>query len=132
MQPGLTLAGVLVLVADDDNDVRDAVTLLLEYYGASVRAVATADEALEAIRAEIPDVLIADLAMPGGGGYALIRRVRALPAGRGGLVPAAALTAHIRPEDVAEVLSAGFQYHLPKPVDADRLVAVVAILSGKE
>jgi CheY-like chemotaxis protein len=73
-------------------------------------------------------VLLADLAMPREDGYALIRKVRGLPAERGGAVPAAALTAHASGNDRTRVLAAGFQMHLPKPVDPGALAAAVARL----
>ena len=77
----------------------------------------------------MPDVLLSDIGMPGESGYDLIRQVRALPRDRGGDVPAAALTAYVRPEDRRKVLGAGFMMHVPKPVDPAELVAVVAALA---
>jgi CheY-like chemotaxis protein len=93
--PGLDdvyLGGVSVLVVDDCNLVRATVAAMLEHYGATVTAVASADEALEALVRERPDVLVSDLAMPDKGGYWLIGQVRALRPERGGATPAAALT----------------------------------------
>lgn len=127
-----SLGGVRILVVDDDPDSREAVTSVLEHYGAVVTAVGSAAAALEAIQIEPPGVLLADLSMPGMDGYALIRRIRALPPERGGRTPAAALSAHAGAEERARTLQAGFQYHLAKPVEADRLVAVITILATKE
>ena len=78
-----------------------------------------------------PEVLISDIAMPGEDGYSLIRKVRLLPAGRGGTVPAVALTAHAKIEDRITILSAGFQMYLAKPADPNELVAVVGSLTNK-
>ena len=85
-----------------------------------------AAEAMEILRAQPPDVLLSDIAMPGEDGYALIREVRALAADRGGRVPAAALTAYATLEDRRKALQAGYNEHLPKPVDPLRLIATVA------
>jgi CheY-like chemotaxis protein len=126
------IAGVRVLVVDDDPQSREAVASVLEHFGAAVTAVGSALAALQAIQLDPPDVLLADVLMPGMDGYALIRRVRALPPDRGGRTPAAALTAHAGAEERARVLQAGFQYHLAKPVEIDRLLAVIAILAAKE
>ena len=88
----------------------------------------SAAEALEAIVADIPDLLISDIGMPGEDGYELIRRVRELPAENGGRVPAIALTAYARAEDRMQALRAGYQMHVPKPVELAELVAVAASL----
>ena len=91
-------------------------------------AFATTAEALLALEEQRPDVLVSDIGMPGEDGYAFIRRVRALGPDRGGQVPAAALTAYAKGEDGQRVLSAGFQVHLPKPVQPSRARPVVATL----
>src|SRR6266567_7771532 len=126
------LHGVRVLVVDDMLDVRDVVTEILERGGAVVTAVGTAEEALEVLQRERPNVLLSDLSMPGKGGYWLIGQVRALPPERGGTTPAAALTAYTGPEHRARVLRAGFQYHVPMPIGILELTGVVAILALKE
>ena len=100
-------------------------------YGADVTTVGSADEALEALERERPDVLLSDLAMPGKGGYWLIGRVRALPPERGGATPAAALTGFTGPEHRASILRAGFQYHIEKPVTLTNLAGIVALLALK-
>lgn len=124
------LIGLRVLLVDDDLDSREIMTTLLELYGASVTAVGSAREALQALRQNTPDVLLSDLSMPGEDGYALIGKVRALPPDRGGRVPAAAVTARTSAEDRRRVLAAGFQVHVPKPVHAMELATVVARLGG--
>jgi PAS domain S-box-containing protein len=124
------LSGLRVAVVDDENDVRDFLSTSLREYGAEVTALASAEEALDALQRQAPDVLVSDVAMPGDDGLALIRRVRALPAERGGLTPAVALTAFARSDDTSRLLAAGFQVHLPKPVEPRKLAAVVARLAG--
>lgn len=96
-----------------------------------MRACATAETALEELEPFRPHVLLSDVEMPREDGYELIRRVRALPASRGGTVPAAAITAYGRTEDRVRALSAGFTTYLPKPVDPSELAAVVATLAAR-
>jgi CheY-like chemotaxis protein len=132
LNDGPRLDGVRVLVVDDARAVRDVVTHILLQDGAKVTAVGSAEEALAALQWERPDVLLSDLAMPGKGGYWLIGQVRALPPERGGVTPAAALTAFSGPEHRASVLRAGFQLHVEKPIGLDALVEVVATLALKE
>ncbi len=129
--PALSLEGVSVLVVDDDPDALQLISMLLEERGARVRAVGSSAEAMAALEAERPDVLISDIEMPEKDGYALIRDIRALPPERGGRVPAAALTAYARTEDRMQALLAGFHLHLPKPVQPAELAAVVASLAGR-
>jgi CheY-like chemotaxis protein len=126
------LDGVRVLVVDDAPYVRDVVTQMLKSSGAQVTAVASAEEALDALQRERPDVLLSDLSMPGKGGYWLIGQVRMLPLGLGGATPAAALTAYTTAEHRASVLRAGYQHHVAKPVGLNELIGVVAILALKE
>ena len=125
------LNGVRVLLVDDCWHVRATVAAMLEYFGAVVTVVGLADEALEAVERERPDVLLSDLAMPDKGGYWLIGRVRALPPERGGTTPAAALTGFTGPEHRASVLRAGFQYHIEKPVTLHDLAEIVSLLALK-
>ncbi len=125
------LLGVHVLVVDDVPQVRAVVTEVLEWQGARVTAVATAERALELVEQLRPDVLLSDLEMPQKGGYWLIGRVRALAPERGGLTPAACLTGSADPDDRVSILKAGFQYHLAKPVHMSSLVGVVGLLALK-
>lgn len=120
-----------VLVVDDDADARNLISTVLEERGARVLAVAGAQEALTELDRSRPDVLLSDIEMPGGDGYALIRKIRARPAEQGGRLPAAALTAYARTEDRMQALLAGFHLHLPKPVQPAELAAVVASLVGR-
>jgi signal transduction histidine kinase/ActR/RegA family two-component response regulator len=125
------LAGLNVLVVDDQADVREALTGLLERHGARVRVAAAVEAALEAFRQEVPDVLVSDIGMPGEDGCELLRKLRLLPAEGGGQVPALAVSAYGREEDRQKSLSAGFQFHLSKPVPPAELVAHVARLAGR-
>ncbi len=125
------LAGVRVVAVDDDADARKLLHTVLTRCHAQVTVVGTAAEALEAVRRERPDVLLSDVEMGGEDGYTLIGKVRALPPEEGGRTPAAALTAYARVEDRTRALRAGFQMHVPKPVEPSELVAVVANLAGR-
>jgi PAS domain S-box-containing protein len=122
------LDGLKVLVVDDEPDTRELLKAGLGQCGAKVTAAGSATEALEAIVAAVPDLLISDIGMPGEDGYELIRRIRELPAESGGKVPAIALTAYARVEDRMQALRAGYQMHVPKPVEMAELVAVAASL----
>ncbi len=122
---------VRILLVEDEDDAREIIARILEQQGAVVIGVASAGEALEALARERPDVLLSDIGMPIEDGYSLIRKVRQLPADDGGRVPAAALTAFARAEDRMQALLAGFQLHLPKPVQPAELLAVVSSLAGR-
>ncbi|MGI8889724.1 MAG: ATP-binding protein [Chthoniobacterales bacterium] len=123
------LDGVRVVAVDDDADARRLLQTVLSRCNAKVTAVASAAEALAAVRSERPDVLLSDIEMPNESGYDLIRQVRALPAEEGGETPAAALTAYARVADRTRALRAGFQMHVPKPVEPSELIAVIANLA---
>jgi signal transduction histidine kinase len=123
-----TLAGMRILVVDDEDDAREAMAVLLGQAGAVVDSVGSVAEAMDLLRERPPDVLLSDIAMPGDDGYALIRQVRALAADRGGRVPAAALTAYATLEDRRKALLAGYNEHIAKPVDPTRLIATVVSL----
>jgi PAS domain S-box-containing protein len=131
MAPAGSLAGVSVLLVDDEADARELFKTLLERSGARVTAVASGAEAFSAFTASPPDVVVSDIEMPEENGYDLIRRFRALPPERGGQTPAAALTAYARTEDRMRALRAGFQIHVSKPVQPAELVAVVANLARR-
>jgi signal transduction histidine kinase len=122
------LRGVRVLVVDDEDDAREATVVLLRQAGIAVAGASSAEQALEALEREVPDVLLSDIAMPGEDGYDLIRRVRVRTPEQGGRVPAAALTAYATQEDRARALRSGYDEHLPKPVDPGRLLSTIAAL----
>jgi PAS domain S-box-containing protein len=125
------LTDIRVLIVDDGEDVREMVTAVLGQCGATVRAVATAGEALRALAELAPHVLVIELELHGETGFSLIQKVRALPAERGGQVPAAALSVYGRTDDRVQALLAGFQIHLLKPVQPAELIAVVASLAAR-
>jgi two-component system, chemotaxis family, CheB/CheR fusion protein len=125
------LAGLRVLVVDDESDAREALVGLLERYGAEVRSAASVTAAMDALHSALPDVLISDVGMPGADGYELIRRVRLLPAGAGGRLPSLAVSAYATPEHRKKLKQSGFQRHLEKPVAAAELVTAVAQLAGR-
>jgi signal transduction histidine kinase/ActR/RegA family two-component response regulator len=125
------LTGLRVLVVDDEPDARELFARTLSECGAQALVAASAAEALAAIERERPDVLLADIGMPGEDGYALIDKIRRLPPERGGRTPAAALTAYAHAEDRTRALRAGFQIHLPKPVKSAELVNAIANLAGR-
>lgn len=121
------LSGARVLVVDDDPDTREVLKTVLESAGAEVVLSASAVDTRTAFVHTHPDLLIADIGMPGEDGYALISSIREMETGTSH-VPAIALTARTRPEDVEQALAAGFQLHLAKPIDSSRLVESVVSL----
>jgi len=125
------LEGVRVLIVDDEADARHLLNTMLGQYGAQVMTVASTSEALSALPQFHPDVLVSDIGMPEEDGYALIRKLRAISPEQGGGIPAVALTAYARAEDRAQALLAGFQLHIPKPVNPVELAAVIANLAGR-
>jgi CheY-like chemotaxis protein/two-component sensor histidine kinase len=125
------LKGLRVLVVDDEPDARDLVRRLLADCGAEVETAGSARDALAAFTRRPPDLLLSDIGMPEQDGYELIRRVRQLGRDQGGRVPAIALTAFARSEDRTRALMAGYQLHIPKPVEAPELLASVAALAWR-
>jgi PAS domain S-box-containing protein len=127
--PEISLKDVNVLVIDDEPDACNLLKLLLKSAGASVYLARSADEGIEQLKTKSVDVLICDIGMPDVDGYTLIRRVRALDDPQKSEVAAVALTAYARLEDRTEAVRAGFQNHLPKPVEPAELLAVVHSLA---
>ncbi|MEH2002407.1 MAG: ATP-binding protein [Nostoc sp.] len=125
------LDGLRVLIVDDEADARHLLTTILTTYGIQVIAAASACEALLALQQFRPHILVSDISMPQEDGYTLIKKVRALPTEEGGRIPAVALTAYARAEDRTQALLAGFQLHVPKPVNPGELAAVIANLTGR-
>lgn len=121
-----SLAGLRLLVVDDDPDTRVLLTILFEEYKAKVIAVACASEAIAALEYLRPHILISDIKMPSEDGCSLIREVRNLDGKQGGQILAIALSAYAGEEDRARALSAGFQEYVTKPIDIDQFAAVVA------
>ena len=125
------LAGLKVLVLDDERDARELVQVILERAGAVVTLASNAAEALEIIRKNKPDVVISDIGMPEEDGYVFIRKLRMLSRAEGGRIPAVALTAYTRPADRRKALVAGFQNHAAKPIEPQELLMVIANLAGR-
>jgi PAS domain S-box-containing protein len=125
-----SLANVRVVVVDDDPDTREVLKTVLSQVGAHVMAADSASQALAQITATPPDVIIADIGMPGEDGYSFIQKVRQSNPDRGGSAPAIALTAFARREDRERALAAGYQRHLSKPLNPSTLVQAVADLLG--
>jgi len=123
-----TLHGTRVLVVDDDPDAREILRAMLEDAGATVATTASAGETRALMGQLRPDLLIADIGMPNEDGYSLIRSVRALESDLTGHVPAIALTAHARAEDIDRAFASGFQVHVAKPVEASHLLSTIATL----
>jgi CheY-like chemotaxis protein len=126
-----SLAGLKVLVVEDELDSRELIIAVLTQCNATVTAVNSAQEALAAITRIQPDILISDIGMPDEDGYSLIKKVRALPPQSGGRIPAVALTAYARAEDRIKALATGFQMHAPKPIEPAELAAIVASLAER-
>jgi len=123
-----SIAGVRVLVVDDETDNREMIMVILEQSGAVATGVASAREALATLQANpgAYDLLLSDISMPEENGYDLIRQVRSLDVASGGDIPAIALTALASTEDQRAALAAGFQRHIPKPIEPDTLVRAIA------
>jgi PAS domain S-box-containing protein len=126
-----SLKNLKVLVVDDEADGREVASTILLQAQAEVRMAKSASEALEVMDEWRPDVLVADIGMPVVDGYALIKQIRSRSPQRGGSVAAAALTAYARTQDRLRVLSAGYQMHVPKPIQPAELVTVVASLAKR-
>jgi PAS domain S-box-containing protein len=128
--PAISLDNVSVLVIDDELDARNLLKLLLESAGAVVYLAPSAEQGMEHLLTKSVDVLICDIGMPDVDGYSLMRRIRALDDGQKSEVAAVALTAYARLEDRTETMRAGFQNHLPKPIEPAELLAVVHSLAN--
>jgi CheY-like chemotaxis protein len=122
------LQGVRVLVVDDEPDACEAVRRILEHHGATVRTAESVGEALTIFPQVVPDVLVADLGMPGIDGYELLQRVRRLPHGTD--VPVVALTAYVGGAEES-ALNAGFDRYRSKPIAPEELVSLVASLATR-
>uniref|UniRef100_UPI00286E1956 ATP-binding response regulator n=1 Tax=Chamaesiphon sp. VAR_48_metabat_403 TaxID=2964700 RepID=UPI00286E1956 len=132
-QEEIDLTGLRILVVDDEADILDLIQYILENAGASVTIANSTQQAITTLIDSSGgyDALLADLGMPDEDGFALIRQVRALAAEAGGQIPAAAVTAYVSERERKLSLAAGFGMHLPKPIDPDRLIQMVSILTGR-
>jgi PAS domain S-box-containing protein len=120
------LRGFHVLVVDDESDARILIERILTRCNATVTTAANAREALEAVKQYHPDMILSDIGMPVEDGYQFLAKLRRLSDAEGGDTPAVALTAFARSEDRRRALMAGFQMHLPKPVETTELLAVAS------
>ncbi|MDM9585799.1 YlcI/YnfO family protein [Nostoc sp. GT001] len=124
------LEGVQILLVDDEADTREFQALVLSQCGANVTAVASALEALQALEQFTPDVLVSDIGMAQMDGYMLMQQIRSRPANQGGTIRAIALTAYAAEIDQQRALQVGFQTHITKPVEPQKLVrAIVSLVS---
>ncbi|MBN3994431.1 MAG: AAA family ATPase [Nostoc sp. NMS2] len=124
----LPLSGLEILVVDDDADMREFLPFMLEQYGATVTAVASAIAALTALSQFQPNLIISDIGMPEMDGYMLMRQIRSLEPEQGGTIPAIALTAYAGEIDHQQAIAVGFQQHISKPVDPEELVKAIGSL----
>jgi PAS domain S-box-containing protein len=122
------LSGIKVLAVDDEADARRLLTALFQQCDAEVETCGSAAEALLMLETYQPDVLVSDIGMPGEDGYSLIKKVRESEAGTGRRLPAVALTAFARTEDRFQALQAGYNMHVPKPVEPAELALVISRL----
>ncbi|MBD0312714.1 MAG: PAS domain S-box protein, partial [Microcoleus sp. T3-bin5] len=129
MRPGI-LAGLKVLVVDDEPDNRDFLMVALEYFGASATAAASAAEAIDILQQSPPHILVSDIGMPASDGYWLIRKVRSSASDKIKRLPAVALTAYASEEDRDRALAAGYDEHLTKPIDPALFATVLAKLTN--
>ena len=123
------LSGVYVYVVDDNEDARQLLKEVLEYCGALVHLAASAEDALADLSQFLPTIVVADLALPGLDGLALVRALRKLPRKRGGLVPAIAITAHYEDFTRADAVRVGFNDFLQKPLSLQALCASISRLT---
>jgi PAS domain S-box-containing protein len=125
------LNGVTVLVVDDEADAQALVRTVLQEAGANAVGASAVGDALELLTRFRPDIIVADIGMPGEDGYSLIRQLRTQERSRGDRLPAIALTAYGRAEDRALALESGFDAHLRKPVDTEALLMAIATAVGR-
>jgi CheY-like chemotaxis protein len=125
------LAGVRVMVVEDETDSRDILAGVLREWGAEVTTAASAPEALTAMSHRPPDVLVSDIGMPGMDGYDLIRELHKPRSDNAAHVPAIALTAYAGEESRGKALESGFDEHVAKPADPQQLLSAVARLAGR-
>lgn len=126
--PNLTIDGVKVLVVDDNVDVREFLVFALEEYGAVVMTAASVREALKCLQQFPADILITDIGMPEENGYSLLNQIRSLESTQKRQIPAIALTGYTANEVINQVLNAGFQKYLPKPIDVFELITAISQL----
>ncbi|MEJ7598719.1 MAG: ATP-binding protein [Kofleriaceae bacterium] len=127
--PDISLAGLKIVIVDDEPDARELVRAVLVEAVAEVYTAASADEALALVKTHRPDVIVSDIGMPDKDGYQFMRDVRGLSSSEGGRIPAIALTAFARSEDRTRAMLAGYQVHVSKPIEPQELIATVKSLA---
>ena len=125
LELGKKASGMSILLVEDDKDSRDMLEMVLSIYAVKVESAETVAEAVDKLKTLRPDVLVSDIGLPGEDGYDLIRKVRALPSREGGDTPAIALTGYVSVQDRKLALDAGYQDHLPKPVNPNLLLELL-------
>ncbi len=131
------LDGLVILIVDDNADWLELLEAFLAKHGALVITASTGPEAIRMVETAPPDVLLSDIGMPGMDGHSLIKKIRLLEQQRRRVdktavyLPAAAISAFANAEDIERSASAGFQFHIAKPVDVKELLAKVEILAGR-
>jgi CheY-like chemotaxis protein len=125
------LAGVRILVVDDEPDSREVVAAVLTEYGAKTSISASGDDALVKVESFKPDVIVADIGMPGEDGYSMMRKIRNSPVDQARLTPAIALTAFAGDGNRQRAIDAGYQKHISKPAEPEELALAVARLAGR-
>ncbi len=125
----VSLAGVKIVVVDDERDARELIETLLAGCGAVVSCAASASEGVALVRSSRPDVIVSDIGMPERDGYEFIREVRSLDPASGGKTPAIALTAFARSQDRTRAMLAGYQVHVAKPIEPEELIATIKSLA---
>jgi PAS domain S-box-containing protein len=125
------LENLRILVVDNETEALDLIAMELTQHGANVTGVTTAGEALNELERSTFDLLISDIGMPDVDGYELMRQVRRSESNKEKRIPAVALTGYARVQDRMRAILAGYNTHVPKPVEAKELVTVVASLAGR-
>jgi PAS domain S-box-containing protein len=125
----ITLEGLRILIVEDEADSRDMIATIITEQMGEARAASSADEALKIMDEWKPHILVSDIGMPGVNGYELMGKIRERSEEEGGRIPSIALTAFARTEDRLRALSAGFNMHVPKPVEPAELITVIANLA---
>jgi CheY-like chemotaxis protein/anti-sigma regulatory factor (Ser/Thr protein kinase) len=128
---GHALQGLRILAVEDDADSLELLRTILTSQGAEVTTAISANDAVDCLGRQLPDLIISDIEMPGGDGYALIRAVRGARDGAWRTLPVVALTAYSRVEDRIRLLSAGFSMHVSKPADPAELAAIILSLTRR-
>lgn len=122
------LDGIRVLIVDDDPDIRELVARMVKNAGAKVQDASNADDAYEIVQQWKPDIIVSDLHMPDGDGYAFMKRIRGRSKEEGGQIPAIAMTGNAN-EDRLAAFRSGYQNYIRKPINAEELIVTIASLT---